>query len=507
MKPGMTRNPMPVFVVGIVVLAPFSGTAQEYTITTIAGGFDWDHRLGDGGPAAAAMIDANTLAVDAHGNLYIADNNRVRKVSPQGIISTVAGVAGGQGMSMDGGEGYSGDGGPATKARLDGVRGIAVDAKGNLYLSDGNNQRVRKVDTDGIITTLVGDGTYGYTLGEGGDATRATVRNPQGIAVDRSGNVFFSAADEGRVRRISPQGVITTVVGLRGGSCGWNGTGDGGPGRSACIFPFSLTLDSAGNIFIAEYNEGRVRKLSHNGIITTVAGGRIGTGVGSTAARRTKLDQVHGVAVDPAGNLFIAEVRRVRMVKPDGTIRTIAGSGEPGMTGDGGPAADALLESVTGIAADSTGRIYVADHWENGRGRIRLLTPSMPDEQRATSAGRDTGLPGLPAILGPSTAAGARRNPATIVDPEDLRRRAIDAIASNALKYRDLLYRNENWVEFRSPDGNTLFTSPRFQFHRELLENQHEPVKVFDGWADRGPLTDPFKERILDRQGGGARPD
>ncbi|HEY6344320.1 MAG TPA: NHL repeat-containing protein [Bryobacteraceae bacterium] len=344
-------------------------------ITTVAGNGTYSYS-GDGGAATSAQLNTpSSAAVDGAGNLYIADsgNYRVRKVSPAGIITTVAG---------NGSPGYSGDGGPATTAQLWPLR-VAVDGAGNLYIAGGG--RVRKVSLEGTISTVAGNGSPGYS-GDGGPATSAQI-GAGSVAVDGAGNLYIA---DSRVRRVSPAGIITTVAG--NGTFGFSG--DGGPATSAQIFPSSVAVDGAGNLYIADSQNNRVRKVSPAGIITTVAGsgtppprGRYtsysGDGGPATSA---ELDHPSGIAVDDAGNLYIADFsnRRVRKVSPAGIITTIAGNGMNGYSGDGGPATGAQLGNPSDVAVDSAGRVFVTDSngVEYGNNAILLLTPVAPTRDR-----------------------------------------------------------------------------------------------------------------------------
>src|SRR5664280_1427603 len=223
------------------------------TITTVAGngtaGF-----CGDGGPATqACLYGPGGLALDAAGNLYIADrdNNRVRRVAPDGTITTVAG---------NGTAGFCGDGGPATQACLVAPIGLAVDAAGNLYITDYNNNRVRRMAPDGTITTVAGNGTKGF-CGDGGPATQACLNGPGGLAVDVAGNLYVADHNNSRVRRVAPDGTVTTVAG--NGTAGF--CGDGGPATQACLnYPNGLFVDAAGNLYVADYNN-RVRLVATPG--------------------------------------------------------------------------------------------------------------------------------------------------------------------------------------------------------------------------------------------------
>ena len=206
---------------------------------------------GDGGVATnTALYYPYGVAVDGAGNLLIAEaaNNRIRKVGTNGIITTVAG---------NGGQGFSGDGGAATNASLNNPFGVAVDGVGNIFIADGYNQRIRKVGTNGIITTVAGNGGYGYA-GDGGAATNASLRNPWGVAVDGAGNLFIADQSNVRIRKVDPNGIITTVAG--NGSGGY--AGDGGAASNAALSsPVGVGVDDAGNMLIADAGNNRIRKV------------------------------------------------------------------------------------------------------------------------------------------------------------------------------------------------------------------------------------------------------
>ena len=325
------------------------------TIRTLAGAGSATY-AGDGGPAASASLATPSgVAVDAAGDLFIADtaDNVVREVSPAGVITTVAGT---------GAAGYSGDGGLATTAMLDGPSAVAVDAAGDLFIADAGNNRVREVSPTGLITTVAGSGAFG-TAGDGGQATAASISGPAGIAVDAAGDLFLTDSFHGLVREVNAAGVITTVAGtLTPGPLG-----DGGPATAASLSqPTGVAVDAAGDLFIADAGNNRVREVSPAGLITTVAGdGASGFGGdgGPASAASVMLSMPTGVAVDAAGDLFIADAfnRRVRGIGPAGSITTVAGVGSPLFFGDGGPASGAAFDIPSGLATDAAGDLFIAD--------------------------------------------------------------------------------------------------------------------------------------------------
>ncbi len=360
-----------IFVYVAMTLVPAFCGAQ--VITTVAGRRasqqTFPGGLGDGGPAIAADLTSPTaVAFDNLGNLYIADNSgqRIRKVNTAGIISTVAGT---------GNLGYSGDGGPATSANLYSSWGVTPDGAGNLYIVDRANNRIRKVDALGIITTVAGGGaSSSFTnVGDGGPATSAVLRLPQNVILDSAGNLYIADTNNFRVRKVTvATGIITTIAGFGAG----NSSGDGGPATAAGMAPTSLAFDSLGNLYIADTNTGRIRKVNPAGVISTVAGGAfgaapLGDGGPATSAR---LGNPYGLALDGAGNMYIGDFanNRVRKVDTAGIITTIAGSGLTGNNiGDGGPATSALLLGPAGVAFDAAGNLYIAD---NGHGAVRKVT-------------------------------------------------------------------------------------------------------------------------------------
>jgi trimeric autotransporter adhesin len=304
-----------------VYLVDASGTVSS--LGAGHGGLD-NGFSGDGGPAAEATYSCPAgLAFDRHGTLYIDDhaNNRVRVVDAHGVVTTVAG-SGPAGVNLGG---YAGDGELATRARLSEPVGIAVDERGNLFIADRDNAVVRKVDTHGIISTIAGTGTSGFS-GDAGAATKASLSDPEYVVVDRRGVVYFTDQINERIRMIDTNGVITTVAGT--GEPGYSG--DGGPAIEAMLDgPYGLAIDPAGNLFVSDSSGARVRMIDTNGVITTVAGtGQPGYSGDGGAATEATLSDPYGLAVDAEGNLYIADTGNaaIRMVDPDGLITTIVSS-------------------------------------------------------------------------------------------------------------------------------------------------------------------------------------
>jgi serine/threonine-protein kinase len=318
---------------------------------------------GGGGEAFTTPIALTVSAPDD--SVYVGDwaVHRVRKVSPGGKVSAYAGN--GQG-------GSSGDGGPARRATLAAPSGLAVDAAGNVYVADGGNNKVRKISPDGSITTAVGTGAEGAS-GDGGPATKATLNTGTqfGLALDPSGTLYLTDFSNSKIRRVSKDGTIDTLAGT--GTEGF--AGDGGPAGGAELNrPIAVAADKNGNVYIADWGNNRVREVTKDGRITTVAGnGDYGFSGDGGPATSAQLYGPVGVAVDGRGNLFIADYgnHRVRKVTPDGRIGTVAGNGLPGFGGDGGPADQARVTSPFGVAVDPAGTLFIADY---GNHRIRKVT-------------------------------------------------------------------------------------------------------------------------------------
>jgi hypothetical protein len=379
----------------ITVNAPAPGS-----ILTIAGTGSGGYN-GDGQPANLALLAGpRGVATDAAGNVYIADNgnNRVREiVKATGIILTVAG---------NGSGGFSGDNGPATAAKLSSPTGVAVDAAGNLYIADNGNHRIREVLAgSGTIITVAGNGSWSDT-GDGGPATSAGLASTQAVAVDANGNLYVADASGNRVREvIKATGVIVTVAGT--GTAGYGG--DGGPANSAKLSsPSGVAVDPAGNLYIGDTNNQRVREvLAGSGTIITVAGtGTAGYGGDNGPATSAKLNAPQGLATDAAGDLFIADVANYRtreLVQGSGTIITVAGSGNFGYGGDGGLATASAVRmwNAYGVAVDGNGDLFIADSVNNAVREV-LGNPS-PVLAGLTSTAWTVNQPGFSSTIGISS--------------------------------------------------------------------------------------------------------
>ncbi|MEU5313944.1 RICIN domain-containing protein [Streptomyces sp. NPDC021562] len=319
---------------------------------------------GDEGSAVSAQLNRPYgIAVDSTGTLYVADygNHRVRKITTDGRISTIAGT---------GTAGSGGDGGPAVSAQLNAPREVAVDRAGAVYIADSNNHRIRKVTPDGKIGTVVGTGAAGFR-GDGGPATAAQLNLPLGVVVDRAGVLHVADYYNHRVRKVAADGVISTVAGT--GTAG--SRGDGGPAVAAQLNGMhGLAWGGAGDLYIADCNNHRVRKVTADGVISTVAGtGVAGFGGDDGPAASARLNSPVGVAVDSAGVLYICDYgnHRLRKVTADGVISTVAGTGAPGYGGEGGPAVAAQLNGPRKVALDCVDTLYLTDHLNN---RVRKIT-------------------------------------------------------------------------------------------------------------------------------------
>jgi len=399
-----------------------SGVAQVLKVTTagvvtvVAGNGDYGF-AGDGGPATRAQVgDAYGIAVDNAGNVYFSDvstgSHRIREVTSDGIIRTIAGA---------GAPGFNGDNQLATSAALYYPSGIAVDAAGNIYVADYSNVRIRKFKVGGNITTYAGSGTFGqsvngsalgnrlgdieglyvdtsgtlyatdtyfnivfkvaangsltvlagnfdgYSHPEDGPALSVSLRDPVGVAADGAGNVYITD-DTHRIRQITAAGNLITVAGQM------HFAGDGGPAATALLNePSDVAIDAQGNAFVADASNYLIRKVTTDGKIATYAG-KISPGVPVTNSSifNARLPYILAEALDAGGALYLAGYYQVYKVTPDGILTIVAGSGNTGNAGDGGKAVQATFGRIDSIAVDSTGKLYIADL---GANRVRVVAP------------------------------------------------------------------------------------------------------------------------------------
>jgi uncharacterized protein (TIGR03437 family) len=421
-------------------------------VVSIVAGNGLQRFAGDGGPARAASLASPWgVALDAAGDLFIADsgNNLVRKVDTKGVITTVAG----------GGPAYPNDGNPATQAQLNQPTGLALDPSGNLLIGERSGQRVRKVNVAGIISTIAGTGANGFS-GDGGPAVNASFANAQALAVAPDGTIFVADANNGRVRKIDLNGIITTIA---GGGNDPNGTG--GPATSIYMNRVSgLALDSQGNIYLTEDAGIRARRISPQGIVTNIAGtGVAGFSGDGGPAIQAKFNSMFGIALDAAGNVYITDRLngRLRRVDATGTVNTVAGLGR--YLGDAGPAVKAVLagpdKSGTGdIAVDAQGNLYIAD---TANERIRKVTP---DGQINTVAGTGFLGPGTDGVQ--ATASNLQDPGGVAVDPQgnlligdknnaELRKVAADGTISTLVSGPDASFVSHIAVD---PSGNIYYS-------------------------------------------------
>ena len=351
-----------IFILSILVLSSLfhynDAKAQTGIINIVAGGGDSDP--GNRGAATEAVLRVPTgVFLDSTGNIFVAEfmGHRIRKVDGiSGIITTVAG---------DGAQGFSGDNGLASDAKLSFPSGLFLDDTGNMFIADTNNHRIRKVDSStGFITTVAGNGLQGFS-GDDGLATEARLSFPSGLFLDDTGNMFIADTNNHRIRKVdSSTGIITTVAG--NGLRGFRGD-DGDAANAMLNEPHGLSIDSLGNVFVADTNNHRIRKVdSRTGKITTVAGGGLPddlVGDGGLPGD-AKLSFPSGVFVDNADNIFISDTGDHRIRKVDSTtglIITVAGNGSQGFIGNGGAPNDAAIFEPFGIFVDSADNIFFAD--------------------------------------------------------------------------------------------------------------------------------------------------
>ncbi len=406
-----TRAVTASLVTALIALAPVgsravTGSGGAGTITSVAGATVDSRQYGfsgDGGPASSAQLyHPRAIAFDKAGNAYVADtlNQRIRKIDAGGTITTVAG---------NGTEGFAGDGGPAFQAALNQPHGVAVDSSGNLYIADSANHRIRRVDRQGVITTVAGNGTPDAT-GDDGPARAATVKDPKTLATDAADkNLYIADTGNNRVRRIDlTTGVITTVAGVTKAGA----EGDGGPSAKAQLnSPRGLWLTGDGTLYIADTDNHRIRRVDTGGTITSVAGTGVAgySGDGGPAAQ-AQLNDPRAVVADGTGNIYVGEElgQRIRRIDPAGTITTIAGNGSPGFAGDGGPSSAAQLDHLRALSLDPDGSLWVADTFNN---RVRVISaPGSAGSAPAPTTSSTTPASSPPSS--PPTSAPAQPAPA-----------------------------------------------------------------------------------------------
>lgn len=333
-----------------------------YTFVTLAGG--GEAGSADGPGSAARFNRPRGIAVDTAGTIYVADtfNHTIRKISPDRVVSTLAGLAGVLG-SADG---------TGSEARFNQPWTVALDAAGNLYVTDNGNETIRKITADGEVSTFAGQvGEFGSADGAGSEALFWFVT---GVAVDADGNVYVADTNNNTIRRISPDGVVTTLAGRANGYVPAPGSEDGTGSAARFHQPNGVAVDVAGNVYVADYANHTIRKITPDGVVSTFAGQAPASGNVDATGNNARLNHPTGVAVDSAGNVYVAEFigNTIRKITPDGVVTTLAGLAEtPGGTDGTGSAA--RFNGPYGIAVDAAGNLYVAELWE---GRIRKGWPA-----------------------------------------------------------------------------------------------------------------------------------
>jgi sugar lactone lactonase YvrE len=372
------KNKLHFLIAGLLLALFIPSRLNAQLINTIAGNGTSGYS-GDGGLATAAQLSSMSgVAIDVDGNLFLAEyNNNTIRKVDHSGIITT--VAG------TGTTGYSGDGGPATAAEVNRPKAVAVDNAGNFYISEDDNNRIRKINSAGIISTIAGNGAATFS-GDGGPATSASLNAPAGIAIDASGNIYIADYNNNRVRKVSTSGIISTVAGT--GTAGYSG--DGGQATAAQLhFPVSVVVDATGNIFIADMYNACIRKVDSKGLITTIAGtGTAGYSGDGASAIHAQLSNPSALALDSYGTLYVADYdnNRIRKISTDNIITTITGNGTPGFTGDGGPASGAEVNLPTGVALSSAGEIYIGDSGNNRVRKISLVTSSAQLQAKARAS-------------------------------------------------------------------------------------------------------------------------
>jgi trimeric autotransporter adhesin len=320
-------------------------------VVTALAGDGFESYAGDGGAAIGAQLEQPaSAAVDGAGNLYIADSENHR-VRKISPGGTITTVAG------TGTPGFSGDGGPAISAELSSPQGVALDGGGNLWIADSGNSRVRRVSPDGSIRTVIGNGNSSY-FGDGGPDLLASLNHPEGLVIDPTGVVYIADTLNNAIRRRDVNGLMSTIAGTGVAGLG----GDGGLAGSAQLnAPAAIALDSAGNLYIADSGNQSIREIAQGGAISTIA---------------TGISGANSVAVDAAGAVYAGDsvARVVFRIPPGGGPMAIAGTGNCCYSGDGGPAVNAALDTPWGLAVDPSGNVYIADREANAVRELQLVS-------------------------------------------------------------------------------------------------------------------------------------
>jgi len=340
--------------------APVSGPVFNYvltaTVSTFAGRRPYQVGSTDGTGTQASFSNPYEIVTDASGYMYVADksNNKIRKISPDGVVTTFAGNGTAGAIN-----------GPANQASFNGPEGIAVDANGNVYVADSQNHLIRKITATGIVSTLAGSGIAGLTNGTG---STASFNIPTGLAVDAQGNIYVTEYINNDIRKISSAGIVTTFAGN-----GSFGSADGKGALASFSAPYGVTVDNAGNVYVADFGNNLIRKVTADGVVTTIAGNKTQgelDGSGSSAI----FDGPSAIVIDATGNLYVTDMGggTVRKVTPNGGVATIAGppGGAFGGSADG-PARSASFAYPFGITLDANGNFYIAD---TGNNLIRKLS-------------------------------------------------------------------------------------------------------------------------------------
>lgn len=352
-------------VLPLLFLFIYSFGSRAQIITTVAG--SGDTTFGDGGPAInASFIGPSGVALDSKGNFYVSDSyhNRIRKINTAGIITTIAGT---------GVQGYNGDNIPATSAQIYRPVGITFDNNDILFFCDAFNNRVRRIDTFGIITTVAGNGLDVYN-GDGISATSAAINTPHWVAFDTSGNMYITDYGNHRVRKVATSGTISTIAGT--GIAGYSG--DNALAVDAQVnSPYGIALDDSQNIYFVDEDENVVRKINGSGTITTFAGNSTAVSLGDGGpATACSLNRPFGIAIDKNNSVYITDGANYRVRKvTESIISTVAGTGTFGFSGDNGLATAADLSFPCGIAIDNFGGVIYLTDFFNARVR-RLLWPA-----------------------------------------------------------------------------------------------------------------------------------